>query len=141
MTAREYMNQAYRLDERIRSKQEQIAAMNDLATKCTAHMTGMPRNPNGGGSRLADAVSKIVDLQEVIAADMEALVVLKADIVATIKAVENIDFQLILEKRYITGKSWPEIAVDLGYKMRHMYKVHDEALENIKIPEKYLAVQ
>ena len=141
MTAREYMNQAYRLDERIRSKQEQIAALNDLATKCTAHMTGMPRNPNGGGSRLEDAVSKIVDLQEIIAADMEALVMLKADIVATIKAVENIDFQLILEKRYISNKSWPEIAVDLGYKMRRTYELHDAALEEINIPEKYLGAQ
>lgn len=141
MTAKEYLNQAYRLDQRIRSKQEQISALNDLATSCSASMMGMPRNPNKGGSRMADAVCKIVDLQDSIAADMQELVELKAEIIATIKAVECIEYQLILEKRYISGKSWPEIAVDLGYKMRHLYKLHDEALAAVKIPEKYSAVQ
>lgn len=141
MTAKEYLNQAYRLDQRIRSKQEQISALNDLATSCSASMTGMPRNPNKGGSRMADAVCKIVDLQDSISADMQELVELKAEIIATIKAVDCIEYQLILEKRYISGKSWPEIAVDLGYKMRHLYKLHDEALAAVKIPEKYSAVQ
>lgn len=141
MTAKEYLNQAYRLDQRIRSKQEQIAALNDLATDCSATLTGMPRNPNRGGSRMADAVAKIIDLQNEVAADMEHLVELKAEIITTIKAVDCIEYQLILEKRYISGKSWPEIAVDLGYKMRHLYKLHDDALEKIKIPEKYCAVQ
>ena len=141
MTAKEYLNQAYRLDQRIRSKQEQISALNDLATSCSASMTGMPRNPNKGGSRMADAVCKIIDLENEIAADMEKLVQLKAEIIATIKAVDCIEYRLILEKRYISGKSWPEIAVDLGYKMRHLYKLHDEALADIKIPEKYLSVQ
>jgi hypothetical protein len=56
MTTREYLNQAYRLDDRIRSKQEQIAALNDLATRCTAHMTGMPHSPNSGSSKLENAV-------------------------------------------------------------------------------------
>ena len=55
--------------------------------------------------------------------------------------MDCIEYQLILEKRYISGKSWPEIAVDLGYKMRHLYKLHDEALAAVKIPIKYSAVQ
>ena len=141
MTAKEYLSQAYRLDQRIRSKQEQIAVLNDLATSCTATMSGMPSSPNRGNSRMADAVCKIVDLQESIAADMEKLVDLKAEIVSIIKAVDCIEYQLILEKRYISDKSWPEIAVDLGYKMRHLYKLHDEALNSIKIPEENVSVQ
>ena len=141
MTAKEYLCQAYRLDQRIRSKQEQIASLNDLATDCSATLTGMPRSPNCGGSRIADAVLKIIDLENEIAKDMERLVELKAEIMTTIKAVECIEYQLILEKRYISDKSWPEIAVDLGYKMRHLYKLHDDALAAIKIPEKYFSVQ
>lgn len=135
MTAREYLEQAYRLNQRIQSKQEQIQSLNDLATRCTATMTGMPHSPNHGGSQLADTISKIVDLQNVIAADMEALVNLKADISATIRAVSNVEYQLILEKRYICEKPWPEIAVELGYNMRHLYRLHDAALEKIKIPQ------
>jgi len=141
MTAKEYLNQAYRLDQRIKSKQEMIASLNDLATSCSATMTGMPRNPNSGGSRMADAVVKIIGLQEEIAADMERLVDLKADIVMSINAVDSVDHRLVLEKRYLCGKTWPEVAVDLGYKMRRMYDIHDEALGKIKIPKKYTAAQ
>ena len=141
MKAKDFLNQAYLLDQQIKSKSEQVQSLNELATSCTATMTGMPHNPNRGTSRMADAVCKIVDLQESIAADMKELVELKAEIIATIKAVECVEYQLILEKRYISGKSWPEIAVDLGYKMRHLYKLHDEALDSLRIPEKYSAVQ
>ena len=136
MTAKEYLEQAYRLDLRIQSKQEQIDSLNDLATRCTATMTGMPHSPNRRSSPMADTVCKIVDLQEAIAADMQTLVDLKADIMHTIDMVQNVEYRLILEKRYITGKTWPEIAIELGYKMRYMFKLHEEALAVIKIPEK-----
>ena len=136
MTAKEYLEQAYRLDLRIQSKQEQIDSLNDLATRCTATMTGMPHSPNRRSSPMADTVCKIVDLQEAIAADMQTLVDLKADIMHTIDRVQNVEYRLILEKRYITGKTWPEIAIELGYKMRYMFKLHEEALAVIKIPEK-----
>ena len=136
MTAKEYLEQAYRLDQRIQSKQEQVDSLNDLATRCTATMTGMPHSPNRGASSMADTICKIVDLQEAIAADMQTLVDLKADIMHTIDRVQNVEYRLILEKRYITGKTWPEIAIELGYKMRYMFKLHEEALAVIKIPEK-----
>ena len=73
MKAKEFLNQAYLLDQRIKSKSEQIQSLNELATKCTATLTGMPRNPNHGGSTMADAVCKIIDLQNEIAADMDRL--------------------------------------------------------------------
>lgn len=141
MTEKEFLTLAYRLDQRIHSKQEQITALNDLATSCTASMTGMPHGVNSGGSRMADAVSRIVDLQNEIVADMEALVALKSEIISSINAVPNIEYRLILEKRYINGQPWPEIADDLGYKMRYLYKLHDRAVAQIIVPEKYASVQ
>ena len=63
MNAKDFLNQAYLLDQQIKSKSEQIQSLNELATSCTATMTGMPHNPNRGTSRMADAVCKIIDLQ------------------------------------------------------------------------------
>lgn len=89
MKAKEFLNQAYLLDQRIKSKTEQIQSLNELATKCTATLTGMPRNPNHGGSTMADAVCKIIDLQNEIAADMDRLVQIKKDIVDVIGKVDD----------------------------------------------------
>lgn len=135
MTAKEYLGQAYRLDQRINSKLEQVASLNALAMKCTSTLTGMPRNPNRGTSTMADAVAKIVDLQAEINRDIDRLVDLKREMVRLIKAVDNTEYQTLLELRYLCFKTWEQIAVDMGYNVRHVYRLHDEAVENIAAPK------
>ncbi|NJP41643.1 DUF1492 domain-containing protein [Oscillospiraceae bacterium HV4-5-C5C] len=135
MTAKEYLSQAYRLDQRINSKLEQVASLNELATKCTSTLTGMPRNPNHGTSTMADAVAKIVDLQAEINCDIDHLVDLKRDMVRAIKAVDNTEYQTLLELRYLCFKTWEQIAVDMGYNVRHVYRLHDEAVNSLMFPQ------
>lgn len=134
MTAKEYLQQAYRLDQRINSKIEQVASLNDLATKCTSSLTGMPRNPNRATSTMADAVAKIIDLQAEINRDIDRLVDLKREIVTVIKAIENPEYQTLLEKRYLCFLTWEQIAVDMGYDLRWLYRIHKRALEQIHVP-------
>ena len=138
MIAKEYLSQAFRLDNRINSKIDQIASLNDLATKCGSSITGMPRNPSPATSLMADAVSKIVDLQAEINRDIDALVDIKCDLVKTIKAVDDVDCQLLLEGRYLCYKSWEQIAVEMNFRVRHVYEVHSNALKKV---EKILSAQ
>ena len=129
MRAREYLSKAYRLDQRINSKLEQVQSLNDLATKATSTLTGMPRNPNRATSKMADAVAKIIDLQAEINRDIDRLVDLKRDIVTLVKSVDNTEFQTLLEKRYLCYMSWEQIAVDMNYSIHHLYKMHNLALD------------
>lgn len=135
MTAKEYLSQAYRLDQRINSKIEQVASLNDLATKCTSTLTGMPRNPNRASSTMADAVGKIIDLQNEINRDIDRLVDLKREIVTVIKAIENPEYQTLLEKRYLCFLTWEKIAVDMGYDLRWLYRIHKRVLDEIRVPD------
>lgn len=129
MKAKEYLNQAYRIDQRINSKIDQIASLNELATKCNSTITGMPRNPSPASSAMADAVSKIVDLQAEINKDIDDLVNLKWELITLIKAVTNVEYQTLLEERYLCFKTWEQIAVDLSYSIHHIYKLHNQALD------------
>lgn len=135
MTPKEYLSQAYRLDQRINSKVEQIASLNALATRCTAAPTGIPRSPNHAASAMADAVGKIIDLQVEINSDIDRLVDLKREIVSVIKSVDNTEYQTLLEKRYLCFMSWEQIAVDMGYSAQHMFRIHNQALNFITIPK------
>ena len=137
MTAKEYLSQARFLDDRIKSKIQQISSLNELATKCTATISDMPHSPNSGGSTMADAVCKIIDLQEEINKDIDRLVDLKREIMGVIKAVPNVEYQTILEKRYLCFISWEQIAVDMGYELRYIHKLHGKALEEVKVPAFY----
>ena len=131
MTAKEYLSQAKYLDMRINSKIQQLSSLNDLAKKCTSALTGMPRNPSGSTSTMADTINKIIDLQREINADIDALVDLKRDITDVIKAVPEQEAQTILEKRYLCLLPWEQIAVDMHYSIQHAFRIHDQALEEI----------
>ena len=132
MTVKEYLSQAKFLDQRINSKIQQVAALNDLATKATSTLTGMPRNPNHATSSMEDVIAKIIDLQAEINQDIDTLVDLKRDLSATIKAVGNTEYQTVLEKRYLCFQSWEQIAVEMGYDLRWLYRIHGKALDEVQ---------
>lgn len=134
MNTKTYLSQARYLDMRIKSKLQQVDSLNELATTCTSVLTGMPRNPSGSTSRMADAICKIVDLQAEINRDIDTLVDLKKEIMGVIKAVVNPEHQTLLEKRYLCFLSWEKIAVDMGYDLRYIHKLHTRALDECKIP-------
>ena len=135
MTAKEYLGQAYRLDQRINSKLEQVLSLRDLTTKATATMSDMP----GGGSRnvykMQDIIAKIIDLENEINADIDQLVDLKREMVATIKSVTDPECQTLLELRFLCFKTWEQIAVQMGYGIDNIYKMHHKALREVAIPE------
>ncbi len=102
--------------------------------KCTSTLTGMPRKHDCSISKI-EVVSKIVDLQEEINRDVEKLVDLKREIVWRIKAVDEPEYQTLLELRYLCFKTWEQIAVDMGYNVRHVFRLHDEAVNSITVPK------
>jgi DNA-directed RNA polymerase specialized sigma subunit len=135
MTAKEYLNQAYWLDRRIDSKLEQLSALRDTATKTSAVMDGEVVSHTRNVHSLQDVIAKIIDMQEEINGDIDALVDLKRDIMRTIREIEDPEAQTVLELRYLCFKRWEEISVIMNYSVRRVYQIHDEALEKIPVPE------
>ena len=134
--AKKYLSQAFGLNQRIESKLGQIEDLHDLATKATVTYSDMPRNPNKGHSRLEDAVIQIIELETEINQDMIKLVELKKDIIRRVKAVESAELQTILELRYLSYMRWEEIAIELGYGIDNVFRLHRNALDEIEIPER-----
>ena len=135
MTAKEYLNQAYWLDRRIDSKLEQQSALRDLATKTTAVMDSEVVSHTRNVHSQQDILAKIMDMEDEINNDIDALVDLKREIKRTIEKVENPEYLILLELRYLCFKRWEEIAVMMNYNIRHIYRLHDEALEKLKVPD------
>lgn len=128
MNAKDYLSQARFLDARINAKIKQLDGLNTLATNATSVLSGMPHSPNRGSSKLETIIVKIVDLQEEINHDIDELVDLKRAIVTLIKQIPSDEQQAVLEKRYLNYQQWEQIAVDMGYSMHYLYKIHTAAL-------------
>jgi hypothetical protein len=135
MTAKEYLSQAYKIDDDINSKLEQVASLRELATKATATISDMPGSPNRNIHKMEDAIVKLTDLESELNADIHALASLKVDITHMIKRVENRQERNVLEKRYLCYETWEQISVDMDYSIQHTFRIHDQGLKEI---EKFL---
>lgn len=133
MSVKEYLSQAYRIDQRINSKLEQVASLRELAKKATTALSDMPRNPNKNIHSMEGIIVKIIDLENDINRDIDDLIDLKREIVTTIKRIENPVHQTLLELRYLGFKGWEHIAVEMGYSLQHIFRIHDKALKTVVV--------
>lgn len=133
MTAKEYLRQAYRIDQRINSKLEQVMSLRNLVTKAASTLTDMPHSASPELRSMESIVGKTVDLESEINADIDALFDLKWEIATAINAVDNPEFSTLLELRYLCFKPWEQISLVMGYDLRWLYRLHQRALSVIKM--------
>ena len=136
MKAKEYLSQAYRLDQRIDAKIEQVMSLRNLAAKATSSLSDAMPSGTRNIHRMEDIIMRIFDLENEINADIDALVALKREIVSTIKSVPNLEYQILLELRYLCFKPWEQIAVEMGYGIDNVFRLHQKALKDLEVGEK-----
>lgn len=110
MTAKEFLSQGLVIHRKIESDLMQILQLHALATKCTTVLTGMPRGGlTEGSSSMENAVCNI----QLICADIEMdTIKLRAvlDMIrSVINKVDDDNWQLVLEYKYLSFMSFPEI--------------------------------
>lgn len=130
MTTKEYLQQYRTLDMEINSKLDQLAELREKAEKVSS---------SGGGSsggQISDKVgrtaAKIVDLDNEINRDIDRLVNLKREIEAAVGKIPNETYRILLIMRYINGKTFEQIAVDMYYSYKWICILHGRALKAVK---------
>ena len=133
MTAKEFLMQAWKIDDRI---DERIEERERLLAKLTAgrgsNLSGMPR---GGRYDWTDAVSRVIEADRAIAAEITKLCEVKRLVNDAIEAVADSRRRRVLELRYRNYLRWEQIADVMGYDARHVTRLHGEALLDVVVPE------
>ena len=129
MTATEYLGQAYRLDQRINSKLQQVESLRSLTRKVTASYDGETVFHTRNVTSLEDTIFRLMEAEEELNRQIDKLVVLKMDISRMINRVRNESLRLILEKRYMCFLQWDQIAAEMHYSRRWVLKRHARAVE------------
>lgn len=132
MNAKEYLSQAIRLDQMIDNKLQQLESLRSLATKATTTLGVEKVSSSCVQQSMELAIANMMDLSQEINADIDRLVSLRRNIAHVISQLEDWNHRLLLEMRYVQGKSWEDIAVDLDYNNRTVFKVHGRALQQIE---------
>jgi DNA-directed RNA polymerase specialized sigma subunit len=132
MNAKEYLNQAYKLNSRINSKLEQLEVLKSLSMKVTSCFSDVKvMHSKNEKSQMEKNLVQIVDLSVEINDEINELIRLKSEIAETIREVDDVNCELLLVKRYISGKSWEEIAEEMQYSISGIFRIHGEALKKI----------
>ena len=128
-----YLKRYINLDREIERKLEEVARLRSKLTRVTEVFTAEPR---GGGSiygKTEEILAKIVDLENEIDADIDRLVAIRDGIKTIIEAVEDDREKLLLQYRYLDGRTFEEIAVQMHYSWRQIHRLHSRALTNLKM--------
>ena len=133
MTIKEYLSQAYRIDQRINSQLEQVRSLRELAVKATSTLSDTYSSGNGNKQKMEGVIVKIIDLENEIDEEIDRLVDLKQEIVSMIKQVKNPEYQTLLELRYLNFKTWEQIATEMQYSIQHIFRIHNKSLSLLKI--------
>ena len=81
---------------------------------------------------MENIIVKIADIENEINEDIEQLIDLKTNITHMIKKLDKHEYQLILEMRYLCMKQWEQISVEMGYNIRHVRRMRDEAIQELE---------
>ena len=128
-----YLKRYINLDREIDRKLEEVARLRSKLTRVTEVYSTEPR---GGGTiygKTEEILAKIVDLENEIDADIDRLVAIWDGIKTIIEAVEDDRERLLLQYRYLDGKTFEKIAVEMNYSWRQIHRLHSRALTNLKM--------
>ena len=128
-----YLKRYVLLDREIDRKLKEVARLRAKLTRITQVLTAEPR---GGGTiygKTEEILVKIVDLEHEIDADVDRLISIRENIKAIIESVEDDRERLLLQYRYLDGKTFEWIAAEMNYSWRQIHRLHSKALTNLKM--------
>ncbi len=131
MTAKEYLNQARTLDQRINVKLDRVSRLRAMTRKVTASLDGEQVSHTRNVTSLEDAIIRLMEEEESLNAAIDQLVDLKREVNGVLKQIDDTDCQLLLELRYLCYRSWEEIAEVMHMNIRTVYRVHGRALHKV----------
>ena len=133
MNAKQYLRRIRFLDKTISAKLEQIEILYAQATKITAVLSDTPKvKSSEEQDKLAATVAKIVDLKKGLRDEIEEYIELKEEAIKLIDSMSDGRHRLVLTYRYINGKTWEEIAVEMHYTYKWVHVLHGQALADFE---------
>ncbi len=116
-----------KIDRLINNKLKEIDRLKEIATSVSN-----PLSPNlaksGNDDKIGTIITKIIDYQEDVAAQIDYYIDLKKQIVAEIESIESVEAMQLLYLKYIDGKTWKEIEIDMQISRAWMFRLHGIAL-------------
>ena len=135
MHTKQYLKQAYRLNELIEANKKELAELKVMSTTIPSidYSKDVVQTSKDNEASYAKIIAKVVELERIINEDIEKMLVLKIQIRRTIDTVEDNEEKLLLRLRYLNFMHWNEVCDEMNVSPRTAHRIHGEALQHVKI--------
>ncbi|SHJ36957.1 DUF1492 domain-containing protein [Hespellia stercorisuis] len=133
MTAKDYLLQVKRIEIQMNFDFRELEHWRDLSGRISGCNFEAHYNPNRNiEAPYVRCIDKIIDVEQKITREISALVEIKTTIMELIHGLENVDYQSVLELKYLSYYTWEQIANEMHYSLRWIYKLHGKALQEFE---------
>ena len=135
MTAKQYLRQLSKLESNIRILTDELEERRTRLTSTAAPPLGDKVQSSPRGDAFAAALAALAD-KDMQRRDLIFIYEQQRDtIVDQIVGLDNAMQSQVLYERYIQGKRWDVIAVDMHYTVQRIFQIHGNAL--VEFAKKY----
>lgn len=131
MTAKEYLRQIAVLDTKIKRRQTEIEELKTAATHITTTLDENKIQSSSGRAddKIANIVTRWITMEHQVAEMLDQLMNLRHKIIGEIHQLTDDRYIRILEMRYVDRETFEQIAVNMQYDIRWVYRLHGFALQ------------
>lgn len=125
------MKQLKKLDILIANKLIEIEQWKSIATGTTANSEGERVQSSSSQQKMADAVTKYIDIQSELDADIDRFINTKKEVIRTIEALESTEYDL-LHMIYVQFLTFEDVADKYDKSYSWATTVHGRALKQVQ---------
>lgn len=129
---KEYLSRNYRIEMRIKAKRDRIEHLHNICNSTTQEIKPVVVY-TGPSKKLENCICEAIDLETEIRQEIVVLEQIQRETAEAIRLLmTNENHKVLLELRYLTGKRWEEIAVDMDFTYRWTMTLHQQALAEMR---------
>lgn len=132
MTGEEFLKKVLNSSRTMESKIEQFMRMQNVAQRITTAINGTPTISQKSYSKIENAVTEVINSSEAIGEEIANYWEMYFKAKAEIGKVKEERERLLLEYKYLSMKSWSEIAKTMNLAKRYVYRLHGKALQSFE---------
>lgn len=132
LDAKEFLSQPKKLDLLIKNKLIEKQQWRDLALGITANMEGERVQSSGSKQKMADAITKCIDVEAEIDSLVDRLIDTKREVIGVIEQIDSPIEYDILHRIYVQYMTLQEVADHYGKEYGWATTTHGRALKSVQ---------
>ena len=122
------LGRAYRINELIGENMQELAKLRMMRDSIKSSLDEKSGSRQSGNASYVKLAEKIIEYENKIRQKNADYLDIRIELRRMIDNVDNVNYNLILKKRYLQFMTFEKIAVDLNYTDRSIYRLHERAL-------------